>query len=190
MEKIKNRKGAGKKAQMFSADMLFAIVIFVIILIGIIWLGNFLNEKVRYNENRRNMAIMASYAVSGLIETYGSPADWQNLSDEGFNETNVLSLGLADEDKGRWELDYEKLERLGELGPQKYDTLKKLLGLRGADYEFQLLISAENLTQISVGLEPELNSSNIIVSQRKALLNSSIANITLFLWERCWRGCT
>ena len=188
-------KGSGmrrnvKRGQMFSTDMLIAVIIFVIILAGVIWLGDFVNEKISYNENRRGMAVMAGYAASGLVETTGSPADWENLSDSNFNETNVLSLGLVDEDGGAWELDFAKLARLGSLYPSKYETLKKLLGLRGADYEFQLVISPENLAPVSIGIVPELNSSNIIVVERDALVNGGYANVTLLFWERCRRGCS
>lgn len=189
MESGKRKSGCGKKGQMFSADMLFAIVIFVMILVGVIWLGDFVNEKIQYSENRKNMAIMASYAISSIVETPGSPSNWENLTDEEFNETNVLSLGLADPQKGPWQLDTSKLERLKEIYPSKYDTLKNLMGLRGADYEFKLVISAVGNSSVSIGLEPELNSTNIIVAQRKAIINSSTANITLFFWERCWRNC-
>jgi len=180
----------GKGGQMFSADMLLAIIIFIVILIGVIWLGDFVNEKIGYNENRRNMAVMANYAASGLVESTGSPADWDSLAVSDFNETNVLSLGLVDEDKGAWQLDSGKVSRLGALYPAKYDTLKKLIGLRGPDYEFQLVISPENLSAVSIGLAPELNSSNVIVVERNALLNNSYTNVTLLLWEHCTRGCT
>jgi hypothetical protein len=180
----------GKSGQMFSADMLLAIIIFIVILIGVIWLGDFVNEKISYNENRRDMAVMAAYATSGLVESAGSPASWDGLALNDFNETNVLSLGLVDEEKGAWQLDYGKVSRLGTLYPTKYETLKKLIGLRGPDYEFQLVISPENLPQVSVGLAPELNSSNVIVVERDALLNNRYTNVTLLLWEHCTRGCT
>lgn len=179
-----------KRGQMFSTDMLIAIVIFIVILMGVIWLGDFVNEKIYYNENRRSMAVMASYAASGLVETAGSPFSWDSLSDADFNETNVLSLGLAEDEGGAWQLDYGKVVRLGELYPAKYETMKKLIGLRGADYEFQIVVSSEGLPAVSAGLAPELNSSNVIVIERDALINSSYANVTLLFWERCRRGCS
>ncbi len=184
------RERRRKEGQIFSTDILIAILIFIVILAGIIWLGDFVNEKISYNENRRNMAVMAAYAASGIMETPGSPEDWNELAEGDFNETNVLSLGLADSELGAWQLDSGKVYRLEELYPSRYETLKMLVGLRGADYEFQLRISPEGMIPVSVGLLPELNSSNVIVVERHALLNGSYTNITLLFWERCRRGCS
>jgi hypothetical protein len=179
----------GKAGQMFSADMLLAIIIFVMILVAVIWLGDFLNEKIRYDENRRMMGISAGYAMSSLVETPGSPDDWENLSAANFNETNVASLGLAEVGYGGWQLDPAKVARLSALGSSKYSELRDILGLRGAGYEYYLTIAQSAGPAVAIGIQPEANATNIIVASRGAVINSGYANVSLFLWERCVRGC-
>jgi hypothetical protein len=179
----------GKEAQLFSADMLLAIIIFVMILVSVMWLSDFLNEKIRYDENRRMMGITAGYAMSSLVETPGSPDNWETFSTSYFNETNVRSLGLADKGYGGWQLDTAKVARLSTLGSSKYDEIRDMIGLRGSGYEYYLTISPASGSAVAIGILPEANSTNIIVASRGAMMNSSYTNVSLFLWERCARGC-
>ena len=133
-------KRFGKKCQMFSIDFVIALMVFIFILIAIAWVWNFSREKMSLGETRNNMNLVSTYALSSLIETPGSPMDWHELSDEEFNENNVASVGFANSALDAWELDKEKIQRLYELNQSKYETIKKLLGLRGAGYDFNIKI--------------------------------------------------
>jgi hypothetical protein len=180
----------GRKAQLFSTDMIIAIMLFILIFISIVWAGDFINTKIQSRENGRVMAIMADYAISSLVETQGEPAGWQNLADAAFNETNVKSLGLSLSSTEPWVLDLTKIDRLAQLDSVKYETIKRILGLRGANFEFLLRLEQKDRPSgIRIGIEPLQDSQNIILLSRQALINSSYSNLTLIIWERCRVMC-
>jgi len=62
-------------------------------------------------------------------------------------------------------------------GGLKYNNTRVLLDL------------PQNKAQLTIGLEPELNASNIIVVSRLALINGFYINISLTLWEHCTGVC-
>lgn len=179
-----------RSGQLFSADLMIAIILFILILVSIIWVGDFLNAKIKSREDSRVMGIMADYAISSLVETTGQPANWQNLSNTSFNESFVSSLGLAVSSTQPWVLDLSKADRLSQLNASKYDTLKRILGLRGADYEFLFTIQQKDRPAgIQIGLQPDTDAQNIIILTRQALMNNSYANLTLTMWQRCQVAC-
>ncbi len=133
-------KPSKKKSQMFSIDLILALMIFIFILMAIAWVWDFSTQKMSLSESRNNMNLLSTYTLSSLIETPGSPTNWHLLSDEDFNETNVESLGFTKTSLSAWELDKKKIQRLYELNQSNYETIKKLLGLRGPGYDFCLKI--------------------------------------------------
>ena len=82
------------KAQIFSLDIVIAAGIFILILLSTASIWDYSREKILIEETRNDMEIIARNALSVLIETKGSPKNWTAYE---FNQTNINSLGLADE---------------------------------------------------------------------------------------------
>ena len=195
------------KAQMFSLDAVIAASVFMVIIITSAWAWTYTQEKIDLTEKRNDLEIISKNALACLVETPGYPANWTNISESDFNETNILSLGLArsfsingvDLDEKRKSaglsinnylvLDKNKITKLVELNSQKYSTYKRILGILGPDYEFQLTIkvwdgSSYN-TNHEIGLAPTYTASNILRADRFALLNGNWTNVVLNVWQEC-----
>lgn len=197
--KVKN------KAQIFSADLAIATVTFLVILVSSMWLWDYSIEKIELSERRNDLEMISKNALAVLVETPGSPSNWTELSEADFNETNIYSLGLARSysqnnldvaRKGKSAglsidnylvLDENKIQRLIALYPQKYTTYKKVLGILGPNYEFQLIIKVWNgtdySTQYEIGSSPSQNVMDIVRADRFVLLNGEWTDVVLRLWK-------
>ncbi len=86
-------------------------------------------------------------------------------------------------------LDDSKLKRLVTLNQTNYQTYKKLLGLLGPDYQFQLRVDLLKekgyVTKYRIGANSNPISVDIVRSDRMALLNESIADVILLVWQEC-----
>ncbi|MBW2984327.1 hypothetical protein KY361_04385 [Candidatus Woesearchaeota archaeon] len=168
------------KAQIFSLDVVIAIGIFILILLsaGLIW--NYSREKIAIEETRNDMEIIARNALSVLIETKGNPNNWTSYA---FNESNIKSLGLADE---FLEVDSTKISSLSSAD---YSTAKTILGILGPNYEFGLDIDIWNGTDYTanytIGLPPNATASEVVKAERFVLLDNSWTKATMKLWKSC-----
>lgn len=195
------------KAQIFSADMAIAIVTFLVILIASMWLWDYSMEKIELTESRNDLEFISKNVLTVLVETPGNPSNWTDTSEADFNENNIYSLGLAKSysqnnldiaRKGKSAgltinnylvLDENKIQRLDVLNPQKYSTIKRILGILGPDYEFQLIIKVWNgtsyNTEYETGSTPGSSVTDIVRTDRFALLNGNWANVVLKIWKEC-----
>ena len=196
-----------KKTQIFSMDITLAIVTFLIILISSIWITGYSSEKIDITERRNDLEFISKSALSALVETPGNPSGWDQLDEDDFDENNIYSLGLAmsysenDLDveeigkspgltvKNYLVLDDAKIQRLKALESQKYNVYKRIMGVLGPEYEFQLKINLWNGSSYHVvyeiGMVPGSNATNLVRTDRFALLNSTWTDVVLNLWKEC-----
>lgn len=189
-----------KKAQIFSLDLIIAVIIFILILVSIAWAWDYSREKIISSEKKNDMLLVANNVLSVLVETEGNPANWSSFSVDDFNESNILSIGLAkslatDDTtiknsaralsyNGVCNLDISKITILDNFDSQKYSTYKKILGINPYDFELSINMwnGANYSTSNIMGLYPD-NSENIIHADRFALLNGTWSKISLKVWQ-------
>jgi hypothetical protein len=196
-----------KRSQIFSADMAFAVVTFIIIIISSVWIADYSREKIELSELRNDLELISRISLASLVETPGNPSNWEEIDESGFNEENIYCLGLARSYSPSNQairrigksagltinnylvLDESKIQRLIELSPQKYSTYKRILGILGPNYEFQLMVKAWNgtsyNTQYEVGATPGSGVRNIVRADRFALLNGTWADVMIKVWKEC-----
>ncbi|MFH1317041.1 MAG: hypothetical protein ABII01_05980 [Candidatus Woesearchaeota archaeon] len=196
-----------KKAQMFSMDLIIAMISFLIIILIGIWTWDYTLEKSYLTELRGDLEIISKNSLNVLVQTPGDPSNWNGLSDEEFNRSNIISLGLAKsssksgidiQEKGKsagmmtsnyLDLDTSKIERLSELNATKYDDFKRMIGILGPEYEFEIRVMVWNGTGYStrhqIGARPADASQNIVRSDRFALYNGTWANVLFYIWQEC-----
>ena len=163
--------------------MIIALGVFVVILIASASAWDNAHERIYLAEQRNDLEAIARNAMSSLILTTGSPADWYLLSTENFNEINIKSIGLADSIP--YKLKSEKIQALKD--PNKYTTIKKILGIIGPGYEFFLEINAYDGVQFSetnqIGLVPDGTAQEVVVVERGAAYGTKWAVIRLRVWK-------
>lgn len=163
------------KGQLFSLDVIIAAGAFILILIAAIVIWEYTAENVVLKEKRNDMQLVSMNVLSALIETKGNPVNWTEYD---YNETNVLSLGIA---SNRWILDENRIESMQD---GNYDSTKKILGI--ANYDFELLIDSYDgssyAEKYSIGISPS-DAENIIVNERFALFNNSWSRLRLKVYE-------
>ena len=176
------------KSQIFSTDLVVAVIVFTFILITSAWFWDATKEKMHLSESRNDLELITHNAVSVLINTVGDPPNWHRIE---FNDSSVYSLGIG---KNRpWFLDVNKASRLGELNSTDYELIKRMLGIRGANYEFFLNISKFNKTSEDfeivslVGKFPNSSSSNVISISRTMLsdIDDSWVSFNMLVWNLC-----
>jgi hypothetical protein len=178
------------KSQIFSTDLIIAVIIFTAILITSAWFWDATKEKMHLSETRNDLELIAHNSVSVLINTVGDPPNWHNIS---FNNDNIYSIGIG---KNRpWFIDLNKAKRLQELNSseENYELIKKILGIRGLNYEFYLNISMFNKTDNSfydisnVGIFPNSSSSHVISIKRTMLsdVDNSWVSFNMLVWTVC-----
>jgi hypothetical protein len=196
-----------KRAQIFTIDLIAATAIFIIILFAANWAWQYSGEKMQGSERRSDLETMTRTAMSTLIETEGIPSNWSIFGPSQFNENNIRSLGfvrsgsLSNNDSaqstrttglstaGAWKLDSEKISKLNSVQSTNHTTFKKLLGIMGPGYEFNLKISLWNGNGYSdyqsIGPTPGNNATNVVRVDRFALVNETRAQLTLKVWQEC-----
>jgi len=195
------------KAQIFSFDAIIAVITFVVILLSSIWIWDYSREKIYLTERRYDLELISKNVLSVLVETPGNPANWTNISDTDFNQTNINSLGLARSSshnnlnlglKGRsgglvfsdyLVLEVDKIERFDNLSSLKYDACKKILGILGPNYEFGIDVNVLNgsnyVTRYQIGTTVTPISKDIVRADRYALLNGTWTNVVFKVWQEC-----
>ena len=113
--------------------MVFAAISFVIILITLLFAYQAARERAILEFGRDDMEKMARHASSQLVLDTGQPQDWNQLSDANFTYENITTLGLTSSQP--WVLDFDKLLKMVKLDDDKYEDVKKILGLQGPGYE-------------------------------------------------------
>jgi len=176
-----------KRAQLFSQDIIFAILLALFILSLWVILKDRVLHVLSITNDRTMLDEAASNAMSQLLETSGTPANWNRL--EVINDTAISSMGLVSE---RNVLDSEKLEKFISLSnDNNYTTMKKLLGLEREGYEFNFSVSSLNgLLLYNTSRSPSAVYGNASYSalnttaflERYALLNGSLVKVCLGVW--------
>ena len=194
------------KAQFFSVDLVVAILLFITIIISSIYIWDYSKERIFLAEKRNNLNLLARNTLSSLVETSGNPSNWSSIPETEFNENNILSLGLLkshslnnyDQIKKSRSgalglnnlaiLDKNKIETLSNFNNTKYETQKKILGLLGPNYNFELQIKKWNETAFeinyNIGIPPTNESRNIVRLDRFALLDDEYVNVIIKVWEK------
>lgn len=204
---VKGMVSKNKRAQVFSIDLIVGILAFIFIMIAGIWMWDYSRERMYLVESRADLEILSRNALNVLVQTPGNPSNWTNIAEDDFNESNVKSLGLARsisdnnldvEEKGRSAglikngyliLDSNKVDTFNTLSSSKYDTYKRLLGILGPNYHFQLKIKQWNgvtySTSHQIGGTPSSLALNIVRKDRFALMNDTWTNIAFLVWQEC-----
>ena len=177
------------KSQVFSTDIVIALVVFIVILLSSAWFWDMTKEKIHLTETRNDLKLVSRNAVSVLMNTVGDPPNWYNLSN--FNDNDVYSLGIG---KNRpWIVDEDKAIRLSNLNATNYSLMKRILGIRGASYEFFLNISKYNLSSDSFvnislsGESPNATAAHVVRIDRFAVSDYDRAwiKLTMLVWSEC-----
>ena len=167
--------------------LIIASGIFIVVLLSIAWAWDYSNEKISIDERRNDLEIIARNALDSLIKTEGDPGSWNELAEADFNENNVYSLGLVKNNFGQNVLDSDKIQKLVDLEATKYGTFKKILGILGPGYEFELKVSiwagSSYSDTYTIGLTPIANTKNIVNIDRFVLLDGDFAKINIKVWE-------
>ena len=168
------------KAQIFSLDAVIAIGIFILILLSAALVWNYSREKISIEETRNDMEIIARNSLAVLIETKGNPTNW---TDYDFNQTDIYSLGLADE------FLLLNSTKINSLSSADYSTAKTILGILGSNYEFRLNIDTWNgasyISNYTIGTAPNATASEVVNIERFVLLDDLWAKTTMKLWKSC-----
>ena len=168
------------KAQIFSLDAVIASAIFIFIMLAAAELWQYSREKTFIEETRNDMEVLARNALSMLVETGGKPENWTAYE---FNESNIQSLGLADE--------YLQLNstKISSLSGADYPAAKTMLGIQGPNYGFEIEIGKWNGSEYSanstIGQSASDVISEVVKVERYVLLDDSWAKATMSLWKSC-----
>ena len=122
------------KGQIISVDLIVSITIFVSIFAIALLVSNRAIDQLKTSYEISLMSKRIQRISDVLVRTTGLPEDW--------NETNVISVGLAETENV---LNYTKILRLKNMDDNK---IRALLGLE--EYNFFL-----NFTNITRGFFPE-----------------------------------
>ena len=168
------------KAQIFTLDMIVATGIFILVLLSTAALWDYSREKIRAEEMRNDLEIMARSALSALVETEGSPSDW---AAQPFTAADIQSLGLADE------FLVLNQTKISNLSSANYTIAKTLLGIPGPGYEFRLDIDTWNGTAYAanhtIGLVPNTSATEVVNVERFTLLDDKWAIVEIKIWKSC-----
>ncbi|MBS1266657.1 MAG: hypothetical protein MAG795_00625 [Candidatus Woesearchaeota archaeon] len=121
---------------MFSTDITVAMLAFIFILLIMAWVWDYSREKMILTDKRINLNLISDFASSALVESQGSPSSWNLVRTDKFNESYVSSIGLASDSP--LNLSISKIQKLREVDNYDYETVKKILGMRGPGYEYFL----------------------------------------------------
>lgn len=121
------------RAQMHSVDAMIALSLFILIFLSAVAIWDHNRFSLKQNEERNDLEIISRYALESLAGTTGIPLDWNK---KGIDAIGTKSLGLLS--KNHMHIDLEKLDCLILNNATSYEDYKKILGIRGAGYEFFL----------------------------------------------------
>lgn len=139
----------GKRAQAFVQDMVIAV--FILSMVIVIYLNFDINHALT-GESEYNSLISEAKTISDYLVGTGYPSDW--------NETNVVRIGLADDNNV---LDTLKISTFENMTKNDYDNTRNLLRTKYdyiiffRDYNQNIL----NLTGEKFIGKPGVNITNI-----------------------------
>lgn len=166
---------ARMKAQVWTADFIISVIIFFTMVVLMIFSWNYTNQQNTYQQYFNDIENNALSVSDALIRVPGIPEDW--------NETNVISLGLASSDNV---LGRTKITRFINLAN---DKTKNLLGIGNFEFYFELrylnntAIPLNSTANITKGLYPFANASIIVPVERYVLYESTPSKMEFFLWS-------
>lgn len=162
-----------KKSQFTSVDFIFAVIVFSIILIALFYNWKTMADRVNHEKVVEDMSKILDISSRSLIDSYGNPINWNNLSDLNLSSVNSIGLKLK-----TGEVSTDKLDYLISLNSTKYETIKKILGVQGPNYEFYFEIYIFNGTEYNINKTFGIlnkSSEKILSVQRNFILNNSWA---------------
>jgi hypothetical protein len=177
-----------KNGQIFSSDLVIAVTVFIFILITSAWFWDTTKEKIHMTEVRNDIELISRNSVAVLVNTVGDPPNWHDIA---FTDENIYSIGIS---KNRpWLFDEDKVRRLDELNTTDYELIKRILGVRGAGYEFFLNISKYNLTDDSfvelgiIGKSPNGSAAHVVNVERIGMsdYDDSWVRFNMKVWSEC-----
>ena len=160
-------------------------MVFIFIILIVAWFWDSTKEKIDLTEERNDLERVARDAMAVLIGSVGDPPNWNDLT---FDADTIYSIGIG---KNRaWLIDENKATRLSE-DPSYYNTTKRILGIRGPNYEMFLNISKYNGTGMQdisiVGIKPNSSAKNVVRINRFAISDddNSWVTISMLIWQHC-----
>ena len=165
------------KGQILAGDFLLSMTIFMLVLGISLVMFNYVANHVRNDQEENFMHMVAITTSDLLIKTTGLPDDW--------NETNIRSLGLANNDL----LNQTKMVKFVNL---TYGTGKDAMKI--SQYEILITFNDINGTvlkingiNMSFGIDP-VTESQVVKIQRSTLIsdgeNRTPTVMSLVLWRR------
>ncbi|HLC47886.1 MAG TPA: hypothetical protein VJI13_02330 [Candidatus Norongarragalinales archaeon] len=167
------------RGQLFSFDFILAVSLIIFILALSLFVSESTANSINQSEQGRDMQRAADGALSQLIETPGSPSNWEQLE---FTDGDVASLGLS---PSRNMLDEGKVLRLFNLANSNfgnYSLMKRMLGLDLPSSNFSISISNSSNSAIYETNVPESGSASVYSFSRIALLGDSPVIVNLRVW--------
>ncbi|MFH1399854.1 MAG: hypothetical protein ABIG95_07160 [Candidatus Woesearchaeota archaeon] len=128
------KQSTSTKSQIFSLDMIFAVIVFLLVFTTTIFAWDELQKKWQLQQTRDDMESIAENVAQTLLTTPGQPANWEELQ---ISSSNISSIGIA---SSPHLLSTDKISELESVYPTKYEEIKKILGIRGAGYQFQIKV--------------------------------------------------
>jgi hypothetical protein len=155
------------KAQMWSLDLAASLIIFFSAVIALVFAWNYMSAAIVQNQETDELQLKALTVSDSLIRTPGIPQDW--------NESNVISIGLADDDNL---LNETKVQRFVNMS---YDSARFLLDM--SPYDFYFEVADINGTVYENTTVPVSNQSSILVPvERYVLYGGRISKVKLLIW--------
>ncbi len=170
-------------------DLIFAVVIFTFTLtiIGIMWLhiNNGLSSSYGSAEG---ISYMQAGAMSDILLSPGSPADWQGA----VTATNSLTWkGVfpgIEYAGGGGQISAPKLYALMSMTSSNYTATKPLFGI-GGDYYIVITSPGSGIGNITLGRNPQnSNATTILVDRRSAELNGNPVWVDVEVWFNSTTG--
>ncbi len=174
---------AGGRAQrgLFSTDFAIGLVLFMVVLVMVLPLWDDIRFQTLSDSEQRFLQTRALSVSDILLRSPGSPGDW--------NESNVLSIGLANEEHV---LNISKVHSLFNLLNSDYDRAKSLLGIPA----YQLNISLTDATHSPLVLSgnrtefgtDSSSARDVFIVTRIALLQLNattrqMVNLNVIVWR-------
>jgi len=158
----------GKKGQVNSMDALLSVMVFAILLVFIFasWMGGVASAENAVGRSRMEYAAISASGL--LMESTGTPADWE------ANSSAVLMLGLANSQNT---LSAAKVANFSAL---PYETSKSLLGTTSEFYFVLQEIGGGTL--YSAGNSTLLGSTKIVI-ERYGMLGDKKVRMRLVFYE-------
>lgn len=179
-----------KRGQLFSQDIIFAIILVLVTFSLWLTLRQRVLNVVLMSDDRRQLDEAASSAMNQLLESSGTPTNWEWLS--VINETTVNSIGLVSDRNNLNSVKIAMFIYTANLGGDNYTTIKKLLGLNREGYKFNFTISSlngsvlygfRNMPTTSATYNASYSAVNTTsFVERYALLNNQLVKVAMGVW--------